>query len=328
MEFRHSVPNARRGPSSQRIERNTDEGDVSLRQTELPNILYIMGTGRSGSTILEILLGCNPGIQQAGEITHIFKDGVVRGRNCACGASARECPVWGPVLKQVEERLGRAEDLQQLHEAIDSHRGFPKTLAGWHAAATMTRYVCCSELLFTGLSYSASVHTVIDSSKYAGRALSLARAFPEKVRIVFLTRSPSGLLRAFAKKHASEQLPKSRLETALYFCWVLLCARCVAGRVRERFMHIEYDSLSADPIEQIKRLEAWSGLDLGETRRRLAEDCEFEVGHLVTGNRIRYSTRVRFEASKGERGEMRKGSRMLAALMKLWQRAMVWDLSR
>ena len=38
------------------------------------NLLYIMGTGRSATTILEIILTNNPKITGVGEVTHIFRD--------------------------------------------------------------------------------------------------------------------------------------------------------------------------------------------------------------------------------------------------------------
>ena len=65
---------------------------------DAPRLIYVMGTARSGTTILEILLGNNPGIANLGEVSHIFAHGFIRNDDCACGHPARECPVWGEVL--------------------------------------------------------------------------------------------------------------------------------------------------------------------------------------------------------------------------------------
>src|SRR5687767_4385545 len=51
----------------------------------MPEILYVMGTGRSGTTILEVLLTNEEGITSTGEVKHIFRDAFVRDLQCACG---------------------------------------------------------------------------------------------------------------------------------------------------------------------------------------------------------------------------------------------------
>ena len=43
-------------------------------KNSIPDILYIMGPGRSGTTVLHILLANNPGFFGMGEITHVFRD--------------------------------------------------------------------------------------------------------------------------------------------------------------------------------------------------------------------------------------------------------------
>ena len=37
-----------------------------------PTVLYIAGYGRSGSTVLDMLLGTHPRIIGGGELTHLF----------------------------------------------------------------------------------------------------------------------------------------------------------------------------------------------------------------------------------------------------------------
>ena len=82
-------------------EMNTGTSESGLhdnKNPDFPMIIYIMGTGRSGTTILEVLLGSQDKVVQAGEITHIFKDGIQRSIACACGSLAEKCPLWGSVL--------------------------------------------------------------------------------------------------------------------------------------------------------------------------------------------------------------------------------------
>src|SRR5215204_1738922 len=62
-------------------------------------VLFILGTTRCGSTILENVLGSTPGFFAAGEI-HMLWRGLMRGFRCGCGEAIPECEVWGPVLER------------------------------------------------------------------------------------------------------------------------------------------------------------------------------------------------------------------------------------
>src|SRR5713101_2080953 len=54
-----------------------------------PRILYLGGLGRSGSTLIERLLGELPGVCAVGEVVHMWRRGVVEGERCGCGEPAR-----------------------------------------------------------------------------------------------------------------------------------------------------------------------------------------------------------------------------------------------
>lgn len=61
-------------------------------------VLYIGGTGRSGSTILDQILGQLDGFFAVGELSQIWERGLVSRRKCGCGMPVPECPVWSPIL--------------------------------------------------------------------------------------------------------------------------------------------------------------------------------------------------------------------------------------
>jgi hypothetical protein len=47
-------------------------------------VLYIGGWGRSGSTLLDLILGQAPGVFSAGEVREIWQSGLVENRPCGC----------------------------------------------------------------------------------------------------------------------------------------------------------------------------------------------------------------------------------------------------
>jgi len=63
-------------------------------------VLYIGGSGRSGTTIIGNILGSARGFVHVGELRYIFDRGLIQNRLCGCSAPFRRCSVWNEVLLQ------------------------------------------------------------------------------------------------------------------------------------------------------------------------------------------------------------------------------------
>ena len=62
-------------------------------------MLYVGGLGRSGSTLIERLIGQVPGACAVGELVHLWERGVTDDERCGCGEPFRQCPFWQQVGK-------------------------------------------------------------------------------------------------------------------------------------------------------------------------------------------------------------------------------------
>ncbi|MEK8106123.1 hypothetical protein NKG94_14870 [Micromonospora sp. M12] len=60
-------------------------------------VLYLAGSGRSGSTLVTTVLGQLPGFFAAGELRYLWRRGLLENRPCGCGSPLADCPVWAPV---------------------------------------------------------------------------------------------------------------------------------------------------------------------------------------------------------------------------------------
>ena len=282
-----------------------------------------MGTGRSGSTILEILVGNTPGVHQAGELTHIFRDGVLRERQCSCGRAVSSCSIWAPVLGGFHTDRNAAEQCQRLHESIETHSRFPVTLLCLNRKATLRRYRESNARLLCRLAESSGCSVVVDSSKYAGRALALSRAFPGKIYVLALSRSPAGLIRSFSKPQKDEQLPKKLAGVLLYDAWVTLCARITAYVLGHAVLRIKYEDLLNDPSTVLSLIQEWSRIDLTESRRKIASSEPLKVGHLVTANRLRRQREVKLRPAQ-EGALTTVTQRLVARVLRAWRFLLRW----
>ena len=91
------------------------------RQTELSpsetvknrlRVVYIMGYGRSGSTILDTILGNHPDLESVGELLHAVRLAFLEDEFCACGQRASECPFWTEVLRRWKSAGGDAGSMK------------------------------------------------------------------------------------------------------------------------------------------------------------------------------------------------------------------------
>jgi len=62
-----------------------------------PRVLIIVGSGRSGSTLIERALGEVPGVAPLGETVHMWERGVRDSELCGCGQPFGTCPFWQSV---------------------------------------------------------------------------------------------------------------------------------------------------------------------------------------------------------------------------------------
>ena len=62
-----------------------------------PTVIYIAGSGRSGSTLLERTLGALPGWVNIGEAIDIPRKVAPLDELCGCGEAFSACPFWSRV---------------------------------------------------------------------------------------------------------------------------------------------------------------------------------------------------------------------------------------
>ena len=87
------------------------------------NVVCIAGVGRSGSTLLDRILGSLPGAVSLNELRPLWRNGFINNRPCACGASFNDCEFWSEVRRRFEPQCEfPPEELVALHDRVDRTR--------------------------------------------------------------------------------------------------------------------------------------------------------------------------------------------------------------
>ena len=280
--------------------------------------IYIMGTGRSGSTVLEILLSENDDVCSVGELTHIFEDGFEGDKPCACGARFSRCEFWSRVQERLSYSPGEFRQYSNLFNSVDWHKGFLKLIFGSFSKKDLDAYKQINRQLYDSCTSVSGKKIIVDSSKYPARAIMLHKIYDTSAKIICLTRSPEGLLEAF-QKTGVEQPAKSPFTVFAYYVYVLLCCRLVALRTNN-VLFITFETLKAHPVETINRLETFTGIAFEQTKRNLEDNIAFTPGHIITGNRLRNENHIFFKKQPMEQKPAPRRHKLILFLMKIFQK--------
>jgi len=285
---------------------------------DLPGLIYVMGTARSGTTILEILLGNCPGVINVGELTHIFAHGFVADAECACDRKTSACEFWSRVRGLCGWSDADVRRLAAVTHAVDWHTGLPATLLGLRRSAEWSDYRNAQVKLLSAVASVGGASVIADSSVYTARALALRRIFGSKVRVICMTREPAGLLRSFRKQHTAEQLPKTRRQVLAYYFLVLVAVRLASWRLGSALLRVRFEDLHEDPDGTLARIARFAAVDLSVARRKVRDGEPLTPGHIVTGNRVRREKRIVFrrEAMPEVSGWR---DRLTVGLMRAWR---------
>jgi len=271
--------------------------------------LHICSAAHSGSTLLDMLAGSHSQVASLGEVNQLSKN-IALNSQCGCGAEIGSCELWSEVIR----RVGRQMNIDVLTNPYGLHMGYPLASTVIDKAHQTPAYLVKRRLVLGlqflqfryGLSWLTpllrpiiqgvdnsvrvfeavrgvlAVEAVVDSSKSYLNAIQFYRRYPDRVRIVLLTRDGRGVLWSNMKRGA----PRER--TVRDWCnrynrAIPLLQRYVR---REHWLQVRYEDLTSDTAKVLQTVCQLIGLP-------------FEVGmlqfrqkkhHIVNGNRIRLSS--------------------------------------
>ena len=84
------------------------------------NIIYLLGPGRSGTTLLATVLDNFSNICTLGEM-HQFLEHLQDEKECSCGKKLERCPYWSDIISNLVEKdfeldYKITQHVQKLHE--------------------------------------------------------------------------------------------------------------------------------------------------------------------------------------------------------------------
>jgi hypothetical protein len=206
---------------------------VGVSREEAPvRVLAVTGLGRSGSTVLDVVLGNHPQIESVGELANLIVNGWVsreslRGLDprklrvpvCTCGkrldvlyadAPEEACPFWSEVRREWLRRVERIsiESYPRLQDAFESRSrwtryGLDSLLRLLYEkrrpSAEFRSYASLTLAFYESIRAVSGKPIVVDSSKSPTRAFALSMVPGVNLYAVHLVRDGRGVAASLKK---------------------------------------------------------------------------------------------------------------------------------
>lgn len=259
-------------------------------------VLYVLGRGRSGSTIFGNVLGELDGFFCGGEIRFLWDPVVVRSSSCACGSVIFECPVWSGVLARLTD-VDVAEVASWQHEIVKEHNTVRllRQRAGrpWRA---LESYAGVMRRLYDALAGVTGANVIVDTSKRPSYAAFLATLDDFDPYYVHLVREPhasaySWRSRKYASARGGEVRRRSALDATVRWDLLNLGSEAVLRRAGAgHALRIRYEDFVAAPRATVESARALLGEVEGRSPFVDDRTVTLGVNHSIAGNPARFST--------------------------------------
>ena len=156
--------------------------------------IYILGYGRSGSTLLEGLLAEKSGRTAIGESCYLYSRGISLDPLCSCGSRTRECSFWSEIIQHQgrnfsDEEIVELADLRERYES--TQRLVLNMIARLFKGSGVRLYGDAISKLYSHLRERKINY--IDSSKMPGRVIWMPRKIRADTDFILLLRDPRGV---------------------------------------------------------------------------------------------------------------------------------------
>jgi hypothetical protein len=259
-------------------------------------ILYIAGSGRSGSTLFGQLLGQIDGFFSVGEASNIWERGLVARRRCACGEPFPECPVWSAILADAFPG-GTPLDARRL-AAIGRERDRARSVlrvaaSGRAPVPAGDAYLRTVRSLYASMERVTGSRVIVDSSKSPFYAEWIDRV--GDVRVVHLVRDPRAAAYSWLRKKKLPDFGDDRLmiqQSAVVSArrWdkAQALTELLWRRATGRYIFVKYEDFMRDPESALRGATALVGEGSAELPLIDARSARVAKTHAVSGNPDRF----------------------------------------
>jgi len=312
---RPSGPVSRPHILRRRVDSWSECGPAPLRSPAMspqrPKVLSIVGSARSGTTILGNILGEVEGVANAGELRWLWQRGLAERRPCGCGLPPAECPRWSVVLDDMRRRRLPAADDDAVAAAVDTvartqreilaRRNRLRAISAAAGRDTAWEALLCQRAVTvdvcTSLAEASGASLVVDTSKLPHLAALLAGAAEVDHYVLHVVRDPRAVAFSWQRQKAlpvangmATMVTMGSVASVRNWSKASLAAELLRRYVpRDRWLFVRYEDFAARPEATIDRALAFVGVP-APGPFVTPDTVELGINHTIAGNPNRFRT--------------------------------------
>lgn len=258
-----------------------------MNNTSSPDLIYVYGSGRSGTTLFTNLLDLKTGFIGIGELNRGFYH---LNKKCSCGKVVSYCLFWNQVISSIEVDLDL--DSSQFHGLLsnmEKKRFFLLSIIGLRKKHFI-QYKKFNRKLIKCLKLKSNNRIPIDSSKNIMRYFLLQRSLL-KINVTHIIRNPRAVLISNINMYSRVNMRKSK-SIFRFKCFLVLYA-LISWNITNmlgffmRFKNnsytlVKYENLANNPEKQIN-------LYLKKINLEIHQNNLVSESHIIYGNRMTYN---------------------------------------
>jgi hypothetical protein len=266
----------------------------------LVRVLFLGGLGRSGTTLLERLLGELPGVCPLGEVVHLWQRDIADDERCACGKHFSDCEFWAAVGQRAFGGWHRVDvwRILALRDAVERTRHIPRLASVRMPAAhraLVDEYADWYARVYEAAAAVSGASVLVDSSKHAALAYCLRFAPSIDLRVVHMVRDSRGVAYSWTKRvtrpesDGVDEMTRYTPSRSALLWNAHNTAFALLRRCGVPVQRLRYEDLLSDPVETLRSLATFA--DRPSPSVDFIEDGVATLGpcHSAAGNPMRFT---------------------------------------
>jgi hypothetical protein len=273
-------------------------------------VLYIGGFGRSGTTLLNRLLGELPGVCAIGEAVNLWRQGILRNEKCSCGRPFYSCSFWQEVgalafngwhRVDLESVLVGQPGSSRFKYAREAGLG-PTFLKSPFGKGFQRRIEALNVLymqLYSAISQVSGCPVVVDASKHASLLSNLRCHKPLDITVIHMIRDSRGVAYSWTKmqRRPESENPASFMDKFSVAHSAMLwnaynASFCSLRRSGVRYLRIRYEDLVYAPERWLREIAETARVASGAQAFAFLGNgyANLMRSHCIAGNPMRFQS--------------------------------------
>lgn len=263
-------------------------------------IIFIGGAGRSGSTLLDCMLGQQEGVFSLGEIHHIWQRSFCENQLCGCGQPFQACAFWQSVIEEAFKQTTHFDPkaIAELQLKVARFRYLlplsAPALRSKQFQADLQAYTAILDQLYQAIHVVSGCSILVDSSKEPAHGFILTELANIDLRIIHLLRDSRAVAYSWQRTKRRPEIywkdtlmPQYGVLFSTYQWFSYNSGMSLLCTTSDKAAVIRYEDLVSKPQQVLTELEEAFALGLQTTG--VGQTFAVKPNHTVAGNPMRFA---------------------------------------